>query len=187
MRPHWKRPEREAIMRKLWLGLIVIALPGLVTTVFASNVVLVNEQMEIGQVYMFPHHEGGTFGGWVSVIDVQNIGGGIWGDFHIKIIGSPAFGTQELKFDDSMFPPQSSQNFTYTIFNNGLEIGFDFDENEVDRVPPLGIATFEVYFVNPCEIPFFVLEINPTPSLVPEPATLGLLAAGSLALLRRKR
>lgn len=167
-------------MEKKVVSFVVVALLGLVSTVMAHDAVYNGLGLAVGQNVTDDHEDQDPWAGWVKVIDITNEGTEAWGDFHFSL-SDAGYGTAGLMWDDSVNAPTSTQAFTYQISQDGLSIDLYFYG---DPVLPGETASFQVYNVNPNQLSFFRVCFEPTP--VPEPATIAILAIGSLALLRRK-
>jgi hypothetical protein len=140
---------------------------------------------------MFEHEEDEPFKGY-AYISLTNTGTEPWGDLHLQIFQVPGFGSiVNVDFIvDSPYQPYSipPRSMTWVVDNDyydgtyGATLDLYFYD---DPVLPGGQAQFVVYTDNTTDqVPFFGLLVYPTP--IPEPATLLLLAAGSLLLISRR-
>jgi len=130
------------------------------------------------------HEDADPFKGWI-LLTVENTGTEAWGDFHFDLfqVTDPI----DNVFFDVTAPnqPTSSQSgLSWAVSNGGHTLDLFFYG---DPLLPTQIATFNVYTDNTTDqVDFFGTSYYPTP--VPEPGTLGLLAAGLIGLASfRKR
>ena len=124
--------------------------------------------------------------GWVDMTLI-NSSGLAWGDVHFEIgslLGSDVSNVDIVDVDP--FELTTSQSpFTYVIDNlpaTGSTLDYYFYS---DPVLPGDSVDFAFYIDNTTDKVNFTLTVWPT--VVPEPATIGLMALGGLALLRKRR
>ena len=141
------------------------------------------------EVLSLAHEDASPFKG-NATLTVTNTGSEAWGDFHFGFydylggqdISNLAF--QDISLGAPADPTSTQSPLTWLIDN--VTVGATIDSYFYsDPVQPGETATFNVYTANPDQLTWFGLQAYPTP--VPEPATLGLLGMGALALIRRKR
>jgi hypothetical protein len=140
---------------------------------------------------LFEHEDADPFKGY-AYISLTNTGTESWGDLHLQIFQVPGFGSVEnvafiadAPYEPYSIPPRA---MTWVVDNDyydgtyGATLDLYFYD---DPVLPGGQAQFVVYTDNTADqVSFFGLLVYPTP--IPEPASLLLLAAGSLLLVRRR-
>ena len=132
------------------------------------------------------HTDQDPWKGWAT-LTVTNTMLDDWGDFHFQIyepmsysvIFSPA-GGPFVMLDGSNNP---YPGYSYSISGDQKAVDFLFYGSPVINSETV---TFKVYTDNTAnQHAWFGLMVYPTP--VPEPATIGLLALGALALLRKRK
>lgn len=135
-----------------------------------------------GQQYT--HEDEDPFKGYINV-NVTNNTGMDWGDFHFEIV-DVGWDVSLVDFIvTSPYEPTSSQSpLSWIVDNEAVGATLDL-EFYCDPVLAGESAWFSVYTDNTVTKNFFGILIYPT--VVPEPATIGLLGLGALALLRKRK
>ncbi|MBN2212583.1 MAG: PEP-CTERM sorting domain-containing protein [Sedimentisphaerales bacterium] len=120
--------------------------------------------------------------GW-AFLGIQNSGSDPWGDFHIKLTTSDPLKPVIFVINPPYAPVTNLIIENVYLSEGGTQINFEFYNNPV---PQYGLAIFQVYTDNTAyQNSQFTLCMTPTP--VPEPVTLGLLAIGAGMVIRRKK
>ncbi len=134
------------------------------------------------------HEDADPFKG-SATLTVTNTGDQPWGDFHFgfydPIGGQDISGLAFLDASMEGIDPSSTQSPMTWVIDN-VVVGATMDLYFYsDPVQPGETATFSVYTANTGHLPWFGLQVYPTP--VPEPATMGLVCVGAIALLIKRR
>lgn len=123
--------------------------------------------------------------GW-AYFTVTNSGSAPWGDYHVEIIDAEFPGAPDASGVLITQAISSLPNYTVNITQNVSgywQADFKFYG---DPMTNGDMAVFQVYTDNTISnVDFFGFKVYPTP--VPEPATVGLMGMGALALIRRKK
>lgn len=105
-----------------------------------------------------------------------------WTDFHFEIIDAMGHDATSVTIDPVQWA--TSQTTTDVVIGTNLngyaKIDFYFPN---DPIAVGDMATFYFYTNNSAQLPYFGVSAWPTP----EPATLGLLVTGGVAVLLRRR
>ncbi|MFA5239074.1 MAG: PEP-CTERM sorting domain-containing protein [Phycisphaerae bacterium] len=138
------------------------------------------------------HEDADPWKGW-GTIWLKNICGEDWGDFHFQIksifgsnIENVDFtGTPELWVRTGLFTWEQVDNLAWQVNNDtvGATLDLYFYDNPIAHGD---LVKFKIYTDNTIDkCSWFRVSGYATP--VPEPATMGFLGFGALALLRKKK
>lgn len=171
----------------LWLALGGLTVLAAAATATADDVSVSTDIAGVGEgvAQTFTHPDGGEFKGWFN-LTIQNSGSVPWGDFHFEIIG---LGEDVSNVDFIVAPPfaplSTQAPLTWSVDNVSVGAKLDLYFYS-DPVGPGELATFSVYTDNTVNSASqFGMLVYPTP-VIPEPATL-LLLAGAIPLIARRR
>jgi hypothetical protein len=189
-------------MRRSYLFIIALILfGGLTSRVLAHDGEWgdANNPMEIDWIgdiatLDLDHQDADPWKGWGSVW-VANICGEDWGDFHFQIKSIFGSNIENVDFDVTPEPElwirtapfvwEKVEDLTWVVNNDvvGATLDLYFYNNPIQQGD---WAKFKFYTDNTSDkCTWFRVSGHPTP--VPEPATIGLLGLGALALLRKRK
>jgi hypothetical protein len=171
-------------MRKAVLFIIALILFAGFTSRTLADDVYITTTFDDFSPKQYTHDDNEPFKGYLN-LNVTNNTGMDWGDFHFQIMDVGWDVSQVDFIVSSPYQPTSSQSpLTWNVDNAAVGATLDLYFYS-DPVLAGQSAWFTIYTDNTATQNWFGMMIYPTP--VPEPATIGLLGLGALALLRKRK